>query len=268
MKEELKIFLRESSKNLILGFAGLGLVLDWFFGIGLFFFLRPGLLAIHPDLSYIVFLGILGILLIISGGLVIITFSVYTGIDLLYPHGRKQITLTALLPLIYLLSNVMGVSKDKIRYSYIALHNALWSVQYKRLNSSRILILLPHCIQLFDCPYKITHNIQNCRECGKCDIAAIKHLSDQYGIAISVATGGTLARKIVVETRPTFIIAVACERDLSLGIQEVYPIPTYGLLNSRPNGPCINTQVDVEKLEKIIQLVKRTFQEPEHGLKS
>jgi len=228
MKDELKLFLRDPHKNLILKMAGLSLAVEWILGLALFYFLRPGLAALHPLIPNLVAVALICLLLIITGGLIIIVISVFTGIDLLYPHGRKQITLTFLLPLIYLISRLVGISKDKIRYSYIALNNALWSVQYRRLNGSRILILLPHCLQLYDCPFKITHDIRNCRECGKCDIAAIKHLADAYQVSISVATGGTLARKIVVETRPTFIIAVACERDLTLGLQEVYPIPTYG----------------------------------------
>ena len=83
-------------------------------------------------------------------------------------------------------------------------------------------------------------------------------LSEKYRISISVATGGTLARRIVVEKRPEMIIAVACERDLTSGIQDSYPIPVYGILNRRPFGPCYDTDVDLELVEKGI----RTFLEP------
>jgi hypothetical protein len=59
-----------------------------------------------------------------------------------------------------------------------------------------------------------------------------------------------LARKIVVEKRPEMIIGVACERDLTSGIQDTYPIPVYGILNKRPNGPCYDTDVDLELVEQ------------------
>ena len=97
-------------------------------------------------------------------------------------------------------------------------------------------------------------------------IGPISQLAEKYNLVISVATGGTLARKVVVETKPSFIIAVACERDLSLGIQEVYPIPVYGVLNERPFGPCVNTTVDLEKLENIIQLVQHSFSKPKGNI--
>ena len=75
-------------------------------------------------------------------------------------------------------------------------------------------------------------------------------LSEKYHVPVSVATGGTLARKIVVEKKSEIIIGVACERDLTSGIQDSYPIPVLGVLNRRPFGPCLNTDVDLELVEK------------------
>jgi hypothetical protein len=80
-------------------------------------------------------------------------------------------------------------------------------------------------------------------------------------VGIAVATGGTLARRIVVERRPKLIIAVACERDLSSGIQDSYPLPVYGILNRRPQGPCYDTLVNLERVEEALQ----TFLAPEAG---
>jgi len=71
-------------------------------------------------------------------------------------------------------------------------------------------------------------------------------------LKIAVATGGTLARRIVLENRPEAIVAVACELDLTTGIQDAYPIPVIGILNERPNGPCINTKADIEKVRRAI----------------
>jgi len=65
-----------------------------------------------------------------------------------------------------------------------------------------------------------------------------------------VATGGTLARRIVVEKKPDIIIAVACERDLTSGIQDSFPIPVFGVLNMRPFGPCYDTDIDLDLVEK------------------
>jgi hypothetical protein len=53
-----------------------------------------------------------------------------------------------------------------------------------------------------------------------------------------------------VDKRPDVIIAVACERDLTSGIQDSYPVPVFGIFNKRPFGPCYDTDVDLELVEK------------------
>ena len=84
----------------------------------------------------------------------------------------------------------------------------------------RLLILVPHCLQYHECRVRITGDIENCDACGKCRIKELVRLSCKYHVSISVATGGTLARRIVKEKQPSVIIAIACERDLTSGIQD------------------------------------------------
>jgi hypothetical protein len=100
---------------------------------------------------------------------------------------------------------------------------------------------------------KVTNSVQNCKRCGKCPIKDLLNLSDKYGVDLAVATGGTIARRIVVETRPDLIIAVACERDLTSGIQDTSPLPVYGIFNERPFGPCLNTRVSLEHVESVLR---------------
>ncbi len=72
---------------------------------------------------------------------------------------------------------------------------------------------------------------------------------------MAVATGGTLARRVIEEKRPKAVIAVACERDLSSGIIDSFPLFVYGLPNMRPNGPCRDTFVDVGALNELIEKI-------------
>jgi hypothetical protein len=114
------------------------------------------------------------------------------------------------------------------------------------------MILLPHCIQLFDCPIRITGEVDKCLRCGKCDISALAEMAGRRGVEIAVATGGTLARKLIVEKRPAFILAVACERDLTTGIRDAYPLPVIGILNRRPKGPCLDTHVVLDEVARVL----------------
>ena len=151
-----------------------------------------------------------------------------------------------------LMGKLMGVSKVKVQQSFVELNNHLVRSNNHRARPNRLLILLPHCIQDFDCQIKITGNIRNCKGCGKCEIKELIELADEHKIDIAVATGGTLARRIIVEKRPQAIVAVACELDLTTGIQDTYPIPVIGILNERPHGPCINTRADIKKVKEAI----------------
>ena len=98
-----------------------------------------------------------------------------------------------------LMGRLMGVSKVKVQQSFVELNNHLVRSNNHRTRPNRLLILLPHCIQNFDCQIKITGNIRNCKGCGKCEIKELIELAEEHQIDIAVATGGTLARRIIVE---------------------------------------------------------------------
>ncbi|NJB08169.1 DUF116 domain-containing protein, partial [Clostridioides difficile] len=90
-------------------------------------------------------------------------------------------------------------------------------------------ILIPHCIQENSCKLKVTNDIDNCKECGRCNIGELIKLKEKTNVKIFVATGGTLARKIIMDTKPKAVVAVACERDLTSGIQDIKKIPVLGV---------------------------------------
>ncbi len=211
-----------------------------------------GLKNIHPFLPLIFSLALaVLVFLMISGGLLLI-FTILRGKDILFSHKLRGIVAKVLFPFMILMGKLAGVSKEKVQQSFVELNNHLVRSNQHRTRPNRLLVLLPHCIQDFDCQIKITGNIKNCKGCGKCEIKELIELSDQYQVKIAVATGGTLARRIIVENRPEAIVAVACELDLTSGIQDSYPIPVIGILNERPNGPCFNTKVDIQKVKNAI----------------
>ena len=214
-----------------------------------------GLANIHPNLPHIV--GIIMVVLsgaaILGTGLLVLTTAL--GKDIFLTRFMRLVVIKFLLPVIEFVGRVIGLDKDNIRQSFIAMNNSLVTSQRMKVRPDMILVLLPHCIQLSDCEIKVTGDIHKCLQCGRCSIKGLVDISYKYNIAISVATGGTLARKVIVEKRPKLVIAVACERDLTSGIKDCYPLPVIGILNERPFGPCFNTVVDVPKIDAALGLV-------------
>lgn len=214
-----------------------------------------GLANIHPDLPRIVGLVVLTLsgIAILGTGLLVLTTAL--GKDIFFTRFMRLVVIKFLLPMIEFVGRILGLDKDRIRQSFIAMNNSLVISQRYKVRPDRILILLPHCIQLFDCEIKVTGDVNKCVMCGRCDIRGLVEIGRKYGIDISVATGGTLARKVIVEKRPKLVLAVACERDLTSGIKDCYPLPVIGILNLRPHGPCFNTVVDAAAIDAALQQV-------------
>lgn len=216
----------------------------------LFWLVMPRLHMLAEWLFYTAGAAAALFLLVVSGGLFLLFLSAITERDFLFPHGKKQVTVKVLYPINLFLGFLLGIGRERVGESFVEFNNALVRATRKRIDPGRVMILLPHCLQLSDCQYRVTSDIGNCRRCGKCSISKLAELSEKIKARIAVATGGTLARRLIVEIKPTLILAVACERDLVSGILDAYPIPVYGILNQRPHGPCNNTTVDLEKVNK------------------
>jgi hypothetical protein len=208
-----------------------------------------GIINIHPSAPWAlgIFLGALLVLVLwASLGLVL---SLVLPRPLPLARRMRGVTVKLLVPLMSLLGRALGFSKEDIHTSFVKVNNELVLRELGRFEPSEILLLMPHCLQNSRCDMRLTYDIDNCKRCGKCPITGLLDLRDKYGVHLAVATGGTIARRIVVEKRPKVIIAVACYRDLSSGIQDTYPLPVFGVLNERPHGPCLDTLVPLGNLE-------------------
>ena len=217
-----------------------------------------GLTKIHAAAPWLVGVFVLSLIFLIlwaSCGLVV---NILSGKTLPFFKRMHGVTVTLLLPLMTLLGRLIGISKDKIRSSFIKVNNELVTSKSKKYSPKEILLLMPHCLQKSECGVRLTYDVNKCKRCGKCPIAGLLALSDKYGVHLAIATGGTIARRIVVQKKPKLILAVACERDLSSGIQDTYPLPVYGVLNLRPYGPCMNTQVPLDNLEEALRMFLRS----------
>lgn len=204
-----------------------------------------------PRFSIIV--GISGIA-VLSWLCLALVFHIYTGRNFWGIRSIRHLTIRLFYPLMELLAKVVGVDRDKLRRSFIKVNNELLLADFRPVDPQRLLLLLPHCVQSSRCVHRLTHNIDNCHRCGFCPVGALLKMRDRYGFHFAIASGGTIARRIVVALKPKAIIAVACERDLISGIQDSYPLAVFGLLNERPYGPCMDTDVSLVRVEYLVRM--------------
>lgn len=211
---------------------------------------------IHSQLPWL-----MGIITGTLGGIILAAFVLLILVTLLghdVPLSLKLrgAVLRFLLPVLIVVGKLLGFRKEEVQHAFVAVNNELVMAQCRNGHPPRnILLLMPHCLQNSECRVKITYNVENCKRCGKCPIKDLLELSTKYHVDLAVATGGTIARRIVIERRPDLIIAVACERDLTSGIQDTTPLPVYGIFNQRPFGPCFNTRVAIDRVESILKEV-------------
>lgn len=155
-------------------------------------------------------------------------------------------------PLLLVLVQLIGKDKNDIRRAYTQLNNQVLLKSNKKYRAEEILILTPHCLQKSMCGIKITHDIRQCRRCGGCSVEGLLQIQEEFGVETQVVTGGTLARLRIKEKKPKLIIAIACERDLVSGLMDVRNLPVFAIINHRPEGPCQNTNVDIDYVKHIL----------------
>ncbi|MEN6349011.1 MAG: DUF116 domain-containing protein [Syntrophomonas sp.] len=243
----------ETKKRIYIGLlAGSLLFSILILGIIWFLISKRDVIVNQILLIFIVSIAVI-IFLVLAFGILSIIVMIIRSRTIPSLESLTQLANDILFPLTLLVGKILGIEKDSILRSFIAVNNYLVRGKKLLLREEQVMILVPHCLQNSECPHKITVNVKNCKQCGKCKIGDLKKLAEEQGAVLKVATGGTLARKYIKENRPRGVIAIACERDLSSGIQEMGALPVLGVLNCRPHGPCINTDVNLENVERALK---------------
>ena len=216
------------------------------------YFPSVGLRHIHPLLSWLAGIVLGGTALLICVICVLLALTLLSGRDCFLFAPLRRLVMKWLLPGLLGLGTLLRIEPDRLRRAFIELNNRLVESATTPLPAERILILLPHCLQRSECPVKVTDNPELCQRCGACTIMPLVDLARRFRVELAVVTGGTLAREVLHRKRPALVIAVACERDLASGIRDAWPLPVFGVLNERPEGPCVNTTVDVAAVERLL----------------
>ena len=151
-------------------------------------------------------------------------------------RAELLVLLKALLPATLRMGRLIGTSPDRLTNAFLKLHNALVHLARRQVTGDQLVVLLPRCLE-------------------KTIRMDAKQITERYGCSLHIVPGGGEARRVIREKRPRAVIAVACERDLLSGVEEVgIVLPVLALPNRRPEGPCKCTEIDLDDLESAIQL--------------
>lgn len=245
----------QTSKRIYVGLLGLSLLLAVLMACLGWYLVSNRHLIVNQILLIAILVFAIGVAAVFSIGIVALIIMIKKSKSMPSLDHLIQLVNEVLFPLTIITGKIFGIKKERILRSFIEVNNHVVGLKKLFIKKNQIMILLPHCLQNSQCRHKITIDINNCRSCGQCKIGELKKFAQENHATLKIATGGTMARKFIMEDKPHGIIAVACERDLSSGIQDNGMIPVLGVLNCFTKGPCIDTDVDLEMVEQAFQLM-------------
>lgn len=231
----------EESKSTFLKYAFVAAILIVIGLAFLWYMIIPRLEQFAPVLTIVLGVGVIIFTLLVFLMIGSITITALTEKGYLLSCIKENFFFSYLVPIAVRLGKRFGVSRDRMGNSLIKVNNIIVNVKSKnrpndfKVNPSKLLVLLPRCLS-------------------KENRKAIMEIVDKNKVVSFTVAGGTAARLRIKELKPQAIIAVACERDLVSGLQDVAPkIPVFGIPNKRPEGPCKNTHIDIEVLTSSIK---------------
>ena len=243
----------QERKRLFIGLLGISLAVVGLLAVAIWYLIfSPEQSVFYKIVLLLLAVGLFAVILLAGFGLAGIVLTIIRSRPFAPFQGPMRVALNTFFPLVLVLGRIFRIDLDRIKRSFIEVNNNLVQAREIHIKPHQLLLLAPHCLQNSTCAHKVAGNIDNCHRCGLCSVNSILELRDRYGIRVGMATGGTLARKYIVDYRPRAIVAIACERDLTSGILDANPIPVLGVTNLRPNGPCHNTDFSLKHLEQAI----------------
>lgn len=121
---------------------------------------------------------------------------------------------------------------------------------------SRRILLLPHCLRRSDrCQARYDRELGLlCQGCDKtCAINILRTAALALGYSgVCIAPGGSLAARFLKEQKPQGLVAIACDKEIDLGLEAVCELLTNGDLPTAPvsvfirlsRDGCVDTEVD------------------------
>jgi hypothetical protein len=199
------------------------------------YMVTPRLAQWYPGAPAIllVFLALLLVLLAVSVGAVVIMLLTN------WPRSTRASSLARLIlavveARVFWLGRLLSIDRDRLAHAFVRINNALVRMDPRGAAPEQAIVLLPRCLR-------------------KEQLEQARALARSCGVEAAIVGGGEQARQRVQEKRPKLVIGVACERDLLSGIRDVRgQFSVLGIPNQRPEGPCRNTQIDLEELKSAL----------------
>lgn len=147
----------------------------------------------------------------------------------------------------------MGQPAGYVGWTMVALASAFWREQVAAVPPEKRLLLLPHCLRNAErCAGEYRPLGLICRDCGACQLAALRAEAAGVGYRVMIAEGSPAVMKIILSGQVDALVGVACldvlEKTLDKILLAGVPCMAVPLLS---NG-CRNTAAELEAIRQMI----------------
>jgi hypothetical protein len=153
------------------------------------------------------------------------------------------------------LATKVGVEEKELFQLYVETKNRSLEKKFSSTPYNQRILLLPQCLRAKDCPAELGKYGYECKECGRCSVEKIKHVTKDLGYkGTFILPGGSIAKKILVEMKPKASLGVACFKELVLGSYLCEKLGIIGQGVALLKDGCINTIVDWKALNETLNI--------------
>ena len=153
------------------------------------------------------------------------------------------------------LATKVGVEEQELFQLYVEAKNRSLIERFAATPYNERIVLLPQCLRAKDCPAEIGEYGYECQQCGRCSVAKIMQLTKDLGYkGVFIMPGGSLAKKVLVELKPTASLGVACYKELVMGSYLCEKVGVIGQGVELLKDGCINTIVNMKALKDALHV--------------
>jgi hypothetical protein len=145
------------------------------------------------------------------------------------------------------LARVLGFEDAWIQ-SFCSYNNQRVRETFRTRRARRVLVLLPHCIQMARCKAPVLDDLQTCYDCGLCSVGDYSQAALLHRWETRISNRSHKAYREAREYRPDLIVAVSCSDRLIKGLTKLPEIPSYVIPLELPHGMCVDTDFSMPHL--------------------
>ena len=153
------------------------------------------------------------------------------------------------------LATKVGVEEKELFQLYVESKNRSLVKNFASTPYNERILLLPQCLRSKDCPAELGKYGYECKECGRCSVEKIRHVTKNLGYkGTFILPGGSIAKKILLEIKPKASLGVACFKELVLGSFLCEKLGIIGQGVALLRDGCIDTLIDWKALNEALTI--------------